>query len=874
MKPTLPRPPRRARFPVFGLLLCLLLAACGGGGGGDGLASGGNGPLAGAPPLATLSVSAGSEVVAAGGEPVTLSASLDDARWTLEAGSPGRLDAQAGASVRYIPPPAGSVDGSTVIHVTASAAGMRRQLSIVLEDGAAGGAPLPDPVTPSRLVIGSDATHVAAGGSGVMLDAVGVQGSSVQWSLVPGSPGSLSASSGATVTYLPPPVAPASAVPVTVRAQSDGQQAAVSLLLEGEQGLSLLAGNDYGAGDRDGAGAGARFSTPRGIARDAQGNLYIADTGNHVIRRVAPDNSVTTIAGVPDEPGHVDGSGADARLEAPAHLTLGADGNLYLTDSAAHTVRRITPAGTVTTVAGRAGEAGDADGIGRAARFNVPKGIEADLDGNLFVADSHNSLVRRIAPDGTVGTYAGIRGERMLVNGTLASATFIDPQTLAVDMLGNVTVIDGWFRHPEPNTLAGRSVIRKLATDGTVTTLAGAFIPETAEAVDGTREAARFFTVHDLVADVAGNLVLGDARLRHVTPEGVVGTLLADGAVGQVAGVALDSTGTVYFTDAANHVVRALEPDGDVLTLAGASPQAGSADGIGANAQFRQPEGVAVDAAGNVYVADKLNHTVRVVSAAGLVRTLAGSAGTRGSADGAGAAARFDYPEDVAAAADGTLYVADAQNHAVRRIAPDGMVTTLAGGVGNPPYLGLPNGIALGPDGNVYVSDLSNAQILRITQDGEVSALAGNARRGGHADGTGEDARFSAPGALTVDAAGNLFVLDAGSTVRRVTPQGVVTTLAGSPGQWGQADGSGSQARFRAARGLAIDADGILYVADTGNHALRRITPEGMVTTVAGRGAPDNLAAYGLYRPVRVAVLGEGELALTSGNGVFRLRLP
>lgn len=886
--------PRRTANLAIALLLSALLSACGSGGS-DGGTDSPTGPSAspGAAPdtVANLSLSADRNVTSTGGEPVTLSASASGTRqeiaWTLESGSPGRLTSTSGTTVHYLPPPSDSIQGSIVVNVIASSGDLNKKISIVLEgtDIPPGAAP-PDTVVPSRLAITADSGRVEPGGNGVTLSALSpASPDQVQWSLEAGSPGTLSASSGASVVYQPPAVAGVRETQVTVVATSDGQSARYTILLQGQQGLALLAGNDFGPGMRDGAGASARFSQPMGIARDADGNVYVADRGNHSIRRVAPDNSVSTIAGMPGTAGHVDGSGSAARLNAPEHLELGADGNLYFTDTRAHTLRRVTPGGVVTTVAGLAGTPGDADGPAAAARFNHPAGVGSDADGNLYVADTFNSLVRRFTSGGLVDTYAGIRGQRSLVNGAAGSASFIDPMALTLDPLGNLFVSDGFFRPPEPNTIAGRSVIRKVAPDGSTSTLAGGFIPETAQSVDGTGADARFFGISGMTADSVGNLTVADGRIRQVTPAGVVTTFLAraPGQLNTAGDVAFDGAGTLTFSDSGDHVLRAVSPSGAIDTLAGAAPRAGSADGAGAAAQFYAPKGIASDAAGNLVVADMFNHTIRMLTPAGVVTTRAGNAGNPGSIDGNGAAARFSYPHDVAVDAAGNLFVSDSFNHTIRRIAPNGNVTTFAGspgalghadGSGSAARFASPDGVAVDADGNVYVADRMNHVLRRISTQGVVTTLAGSPGGFGHADGSGSAARFNAPSDLTIDAAGNLYLLDGSSMVRRVTPDGVVTTLAGAPVQWGRSDGTGANARFQAPEGITLGSDGNLYVADTQNHAIRRVTPQGVVTTVAGVGAPDQLAQDSLYRPQRIAALQDRVLAVVAGNGVFRLTLP
>ena len=232
----------------------------------------------------------------------------------------------------------------------------------------------------------------------------------------------------------------------------------------------------------------------------------------------------------------------------------------------------------------------------------------------------------------------------------------------------------------------------------------------------------------------------------------------------------------------------------------------------------------------------------------GAVTTLAGSPGTEGSADGLRGEARFHHPEDVAVDSEGNVYVADKDNNAIRKIASDGMVSTLAGspgrwggndGVGMEASFGEPSGIVVDAAGNVYVADEGTATIRMVTSTGVVTTLAGSAGDLGSQDGVGSEARFGALTSLAMDGAGNIYVSDvAYDTVRKITPTGIVSTLAGSPGIEGSRDGVGGEARFNFIQGIAVDDEGIIYVAESLDSTIRKIAPGGVVTTFAGSSNP------------------------------------
>ncbi len=306
------------------------------------------------------------------------------------------------------------------------------------------------------------------------------------------------------------------------------------------------------------------------------------------------------------------------------------------------------------------------------------------------------------------------------------------------------------------------------------------------------------------------------------------------------SGVAVDSAGVVYVAERVNCRIRTVSPAGIVATLAG-SGVAAFADGTGTAASFAGPVAVAVDAAGKVYVADTQNNRIRTITPAGVVTTLAGSGASMPFAEGTGAAATFFSPSGVAVDAAGNVYVADAGNNRIRAVTPAGVVTTLAGsgmatfadGTGAAASFAQPTGVALDRANNIYVPD-GSGRIRKVTTTGVVTTLAGMGGLG-HADGPGAAAQFFFPSAVAADAAGNVYVADEGDNrIRAVTSAGFVTTAAGSGnsafGEGGAglfADGVGTAASFNVPSGVAVDAVGYIYVADSQNYRIRKIRPVG-----------------------------------------------
>jgi sugar lactone lactonase YvrE len=634
--------------------------------------------------------------------------------------------------------------------------------------------------------------------------------------------------------------------------------------------FTTFAGPSGGAGSADGTGSAARFAFCSGVATDHAGNVYVSDHFNNTVRKITPAGAVTTLAGSAGLLGNADGTGSAARFDSPRGVATDRGGNVYVADQSNNTIRKVTPAGVVTTLAG-------------STRFAGPKGVATDSSGNVYVADTSNQIIRKITAAGVVTTLAGSAGLLGSEDGTGSAARFAFPSGVATDAGGNVYVAD-----------TAKCTIRKITSAGVVTTLAGS--AGLRGSADGTGSAARFNDPAGVATDSGGNVYVADEAnntIRKITAAGVVTTLagsaglvgIADGT-GSAArfdspwGVATDGGGNIYVGDRANNTIRKITSAGVVTTLAGSTVPFGSADGPGSAARFRSPKGVAIDNGGNVYVADESNHTIRKITTAGVVTTLAGSAGLHGSADGTGSAARFALPSGVATDGSGNVYVADRSNQIIRKITTAGVVTTLAGsprllgsadGTGSAARFVGPSGVAVDGSGNVYVADFGNNTIRKITSAGVVTTLAGSAGSNGSADGTGSAARFAGPTGVTTDRSGNVYVADVrNQTIRKITSSGVVTTLAGSAGHLGSADGTGSAARFWDPTGVATDSSGNVYVADKDSRAIRKITPAGVVTTLAW-----SADAARFTNPWGVAVDGKGNVYVAdSDHNTIRVGRP
>lgn len=506
--------------------------------------------------------------------------------------------------------------------------------------------------------------------------------------------------------------------------------------------VTTFAGDGKFSGEAtDGVGTAASFAVTKGLAFDAQDLLYVLDL--HAIRTVTPAGQVRTFAGKAgrDGAGWIDGPRSSARFNYPWGLSIDTDGTIYIADTTNAAIRKIGLDGQVSTVAGNPVQTGSADGIGGMAAFNAPFSVAVGDGGNLYVADTFNNTIRKVTQAGLVTTLVGtpvLPRSSGSVDGLGQEARFYLPGAMTVDAAGNVLVSD-----------AGNHIVRKISPSGQTSRLAGR--PDNPHSIDGSGYGVGFTAPGDLALDGVGNiLVLDEAiyggRLRKLTPGGTLTTVpmpsdplnrldphSSDEMPALPSAIAADRAGSLYVSTSAHYsnsfctpdipcysanrvAVRRIAPDGTVTTLAD-TPSDKSPGSLPSAVNIR---GLAVDAAGNVYVADTRNHRILKIAASGAVSTLAG--GSQGAADGQGAAASFSSPSRVVVGAAGNVYVLDSGNITVRKITPDGTVTTVAGTAGKnqlamdtlPGSLTTIGGIALDAGGNLFIS-VANG-VIRIAK--------------------------------------------------------------------------------------------------------------------------------------------------------------
>jgi sugar lactone lactonase YvrE len=585
--------------------------------------------------------------------------------------------------------------------------------------------------------------------------------------------------------------------------------------------LTLIAGNSRVGFSGDGAAANqAQLYNPGGLAVDNQGNIYIADSGNNRIRKVTPSNGlISTIAGQPTAGYSGDTNAAtSAQLNNPQGLAVDSSGNLYIADAGNHAIRKITVAtGVITTIAGTGFAGTSVDGqTATSAQLNNPLAVGIDSLGNVYIADSNNHKIRSII-GGIMNTVAGTGVPGYSGDFGLAKVAQLNlPTQVNVDPNGVIYITD-----------YNNQRVRKVAQSGIITTVAAA--------------GSGLGTPSGIATDPSANLYVGDSTGSHVlkfASSGIISTYagtgtgyyLGDGGVASAAqlvqpeGLAIDPQG-IYIADKGEARIRKIQSNNNIVSPPGAT-------GSG-------PAGVAVDSGENIYIADAPGNRVLKVAPSGQVTLIAGTGipgpfGDNGQAN----LAQLNQPSGVALDPAGNIYIADTGNHRIRKVTlATGIITTIAGSnqgyggdnqIATAALLNAPAGLTLDNNGNIFVADTGNNRIREISATtGIITTVAGNGNNAYSGDnGPATQAAISSPHGVAVDSRFNLYIPDFSGRVRKVATSGIITTIAGSatPGYSGDG-GPALSAQLSQPWGITVDASGNVIVSDIGEQAVRQLSP-------------------------------------------------
>ena len=616
--------------------------------------------------------------------------------------------------------------------------------------------------------------------------------------------------------------------------------------------ITSVAGNGTRGFSTDGGPAASTpLDFPTRVAADASGNLFIADGGR--IRRVSPDQLIVTVAGAPTATSSDDGG------LFPIGLAADSLGNVFIAGPGS--IRKVSADGIINTVAGRAplsfvaagGFSGDG-GPAVSAQLANPAGVAVDAAGNVFIADTNNSRLRKVSTSGTITTVAGTGcpGQSFCLplgdGGPAVSAALSPPIAVAVDRAGNLYITDAASRQ-----------IRKVSTSGIITSVAGSGTYGFSRD-GGPATSAQLAFPYGVAVDSAGNLLIADQlnyRIRKVSSEGIISTVSGNGVYGSSGdggpatsaelanpvGVAVDEAdnlfiagpgtgfdGVDFHDDPVNDRIRRVSPSGIITTVAGGGTAVSGDDGPATSVRLNGPRAVAADRAGNLFIAD--GNQVRKLSASGIITTIAGNGDAGFSGDGGPAMSATLNPSGLAVDGAGNVYVAESGNNA---------------GPATSAHLQYPLGVAVDRDGNLLIADAFENRIRKVSPRGIITTVAGTGSCGGFSGdgGPAATARLNGPVAVAVDSSGSLFIAEyLNNRIRRVSPDGIIATVAGDGARGFSGDGgpaTGAHLRIdcdnTVCGGVAVDSRGNVFFADAGNNRVRRISVDGIITTVAGDGS-------------------------------------
>jgi hypothetical protein len=692
--------------------------------------------------------------------------------------------------------------------------------------------------------------------------------------------------------------------------------------------ITTFAGNGIkGFSGDHGQALQAELNDPVGVAVDANGDVYISDAGNDVVRMVAPGGIITTFAGIASSPGYSgDGKAAtSARLGSPGGLAVDGAGNVYIADPLSNVVRKVNKSGIISTFAGTGAPGYTGNGkLATQARLNQPTDVAVDPNGNVFIADSNNDVIREVIASGIVRTVAGNGDPGFSGDGGRATRALLDmPVGVAVDANDNIWISDN--ANDDVRMVTGSTgIIRTLAGNGNYGFSGnGDGAPATQAELNGAH-GLLVYQGNLLVADQY-NDVVRKVTFNTLSPLTITPALLADGKVGVAYHRQLKTTGgTGPYTYS---LVGGALPPGLSLSPAGLisgvplaldnfnfTIQVSDQNNVTATLNFSlninstftirtfastgaaTPTGMAMDSAGDIFFADPVRNLVLEMTPTGKLHVVAGDgfAGFRGDG-GPALSAELNHPVAVAVDSDGNLFIADENNDAVREVSQSGIISTVAGtpgfagysgddGPANVAQLDHPVALVLDSTGDLLIADSLNDAVREVTPGGTISTYAGNGKSGYSGDGKGaSSAELSFPLALAIDANDNLYIADTGNdVVRKVTSGGIISTFAGNGYGGNSGDGGpAADAELEDPVGLATDRLGNVYIEDLYNAEVRAVNKgTGIIDTiagngvvgVAGNGGPATAAALGLMAAGKVVApdgsyyVGGGMVVDSHGN--------
>jgi len=605
------------------------------------------------------------------------------------------------------------------------------------------------------------------------------------------------------------------------------------------------------------------LNLPTGVASDGKGNVYVSLRGYHQVVKIDATGILSLVAGTgafgTQGPSGDGGPATSATLSVPLGLALDSAGNLYIADAGSNRIRMVDTKGMIHTFAGNGNNANRGDGgPAISASLNTPTAIVFDAKGDLLIADTGNNEIRMVSLSGIMSKVAGTGNAAFDgYNGTAATAAFSGPTGVAVDQSGNIYVSD-----------TGNQLVRMISTAGITSVIAG-FASQKGAFGDGRQAAtAEVNNPGSLVFDTAGNLYIADIgndRVRRIAPNGVISNYAGSGTVGaggdggyaiaanlNLQAIGIDPQNNLLIADGGNYRVRFV------------SAASGFIATIGGNGLITYNPQNLLRNGDTLYFSDTNANRIRqfsITAGASSISLLAGNGqSTFDAGDDVALTTRLNAPRGIAMDGAGNIYFADSKNDAVRKITPEGALVTLAGnattidagdgGLATAAVVDGPVDVAIAGNGsgNLYILEQQGNKVRVITPNGNIATYAGTGLPGAPSSPTGValSQPLNAPQGLAVDTTGALYIADTGNNlIRKVTTDGKIATVAGSGASGYTGDGgAATSAALRSPTAVAVDSFGNLFIADTRNDVIREVGADGIIGTVAGIPATTPVAGF------------------------------